>query len=693
MSSKFTQTTYSPTSIRPTIAEFEESAYIANDRDKLKVVYGYNIYRAYDAGIADPDTFSVVIAGGGSSAILGVYYLRYRYKNSHTGYVSNASSEEKLEVTGAGNKLQWKVTLSSDTKVDGILLEVLIPGSTTWRLVDEVANATDSTTLKYEPTSTFSIPITEYLTEDTPNSTFHYEPPVFQNVVSHRGRLFGCGAVVESGGTAAVGGDVMVSGFGTEWTSTYAQSGRLLMFPTINARNFIKSVDSPTDITLEDAAAITTSGNYTISSINPNVLYWSNALLPESWDTINNFTNVLLKTDDSPVGMESYYDNLLIFGSHSTETLLYTEDPTTEGKVSSVSDKRGAVNQECVVRVDNIIYTLDRHGIWMFRGGQAEHISYAIDEILDGVADGWDGVYWTGAANSFHGQYYPNRREVIWWLDLRRTGESTAGNYRSIHYHIDNHTFTLGHYGLDIKSSMSAPDQNLVLRPVIANANGDWFYYGVGTSEGAHPDSATSGYVSSTGPATTHFNFASGDGSLYTSRETLAGVPFVIDGFASGIIQTVAGTLITPVDTLPSPPTPGDVVFIGPIETSVTTPEISINGPEKDNQFIWFEIIHTPNTVGSIRVQFFGNYSAAPVEITTDSATFNANNYNLSIDSADLSTVICKIDSTTKGYIRIPIMTNYYNVMSAKITAIDPGANFRINAFRFVGSSSEVKVA
>src|SRR5687767_11888506 len=91
---------------RPCLAAIQGAVYYTNGENPVKTM---NQSPAYDAGIDGPaGTLGAPTATAGNTTA-GTHLLRYRFRNSKTGFVSNPSDNLSYTVSGGNGSLRFDV--------------------------------------------------------------------------------------------------------------------------------------------------------------------------------------------------------------------------------------------------------------------------------------------------------------------------------------------------------------------------------------------------------------------------------------------------------------------------------------------------------------------------------------------------------------------------------------------------------
>ncbi len=378
---------------RTTFAEIGGQVYGANDWNSPWVWDGIAGSTSGAGMDSPPQTWGPSPSASSGSADAGAHRFQYRYKNSKTEYVSNPSNIIEVTTTAGNTQLTFSISssgtgninTSSDSKVDTIVLEATNVDGGVFYEAAAVPNTSGTTVAFNLDDATLSAVSLSY------SDTGHVPPPYFRIIRSHKGRLWGYGRCSEQTGTATgTNGSTSVSGSGTDWTD--AAIGRFIHFHGDTVSYEIASVTNATTLVLTTTYAGSTHGSpvfYSIQPKDPNLLFCSDSLLPESWQLLS-FITTLKGMNDQASAMIPVGGSLLLLGQHSIEKLTYSSEPflvvngrPPDGQLHPVSHVRGAFNPECVIEADGRVYGHDSQGVWVWDGAKPIHISAPVDRLLE----------------------------------------------------------------------------------------------------------------------------------------------------------------------------------------------------------------------------------------------------------------------------------------------------------------------
>lgn len=278
---------------------------------------------AGDAGITAPasQVGDATVATGGSMDV-GVHSYRYRYYDSATGYLSDPSEPNSVELTPDTSPYGSKFTLTYGTgsqdivastqtgKVDKVIIEVTPGNSTKYYDAYVINNPTSSGTHTVDLSDA---ELRSQLRRAGGALVGNSPPPNAPIVTEHRGRLFGTG----------------VSG-------------------------------------------------------SENLLYWSGPGLPEGWNTVSQARVVLNDSNDTPTALLSAFGDLYIIGLYTMSRMAYTSDPAA-AYLETLPTTLGAWNHRCVLWVENRVFGAGPNGFWEMRGMLPNQMSDPIKNSLESI--------------------------------------------------------------------------------------------------------------------------------------------------------------------------------------------------------------------------------------------------------------------------------------------------------------------
>lgn len=655
-------------------------AYFVNDFDKMQVIERGDA-TCNDAGITGPagdhPAATSTASGAGTT---GTHRVRYRYKNSKSGYVSNPSGELSLAVVSSTNgsntfpigTTSTSITRSVDAKVDTLVIEMTAVNGTDFYQATTAANTASTVTVALSDTA---------LTAGTNVTAFfgdfgHEPPPLGAIVTEHRGRLFLWGATERSFSGVAVTNsstNITGTGFSTNWTGRQVQVDSDTRIYTISAA-------SSSTLVLSENYQGSTSASTTLNVFSnaPDTLYWSRPGFPESWKPLEQARRVLQNEADTPAGMISQNDVLYLFGQRSQRKLIYTNDPAT-GKLVHIPTNMGVWNQQCLVEADGLIYGFGRAGIFVTEGSGPQHLSKPVDDtILDGNTfaglAALDPAYFT----EFHGVYDQRERCVTFFYV--KSGDTTPKN--GVSYYVDDGTWRLDQYRQAIRSSTQAAGSTNQVRAMLADENGYAWFLVPNRFDGVPSTMTSSGTYTgvvtcAAGSSTTILQISAPSLPTGTGTDLVGCILTDSTGANERRITANTSTTITLSSALSSSPSAGTEFWVGSIPLTLRTKWWVGDGLtlKKDVPYLCISVV--PSAAGGkLLVSIFADYAATPSAFTagssdtqpdgvtwTDGATFAT----VDLDGGNGDGVVC---------FRPPV--RWSRALSARIQNLKPLGDLKI---------------
>ncbi len=159
--------------------------YFTNGVDAVQVI-GQGSAVAQAAGITGPASAPSAGSPGGGTITAGVHLIRFRWKNSVTGYYSDPSPVLTFTAAGSQN-LPLTLGTTADAKVDQMVIEMTLVDGETYYVVATVADS-----------ASYTISIADGVLETQqlvnvyagPDGFGCEPPPVSEFICEHRGRMF-----------------------------------------------------------------------------------------------------------------------------------------------------------------------------------------------------------------------------------------------------------------------------------------------------------------------------------------------------------------------------------------------------------------------------------------------------------------------------------------------------------------------
>ncbi len=652
--------------------------YMSNGWDPMLRYNGVET-AAKDAGIKTaPDDWAPAPAGAAGSTTTGKHLFRYRYKSRDTAYISNHSNQKELTVLATQEALTFPISTTSgvniqrstDPKADQIVIEMtLVNGSKFFEAV--IGDNSASSIVLDLSDDKLAGKLIDYADEG-------HDPPEFFNIViAHKGRLLGAGKVKHEIGTVDVtNGSDTVTGTTTNWT----QAGLSQFFKVDGDTEYykIKTVGSATSITLETNYAGSTASavDYAIFSVSHNVIRESLTLFPESWPPLR-FAKALVNKNDRIRAMISHFGNVLVMGDRNTEKWAYTKSLVKDGQPYPIPGNRGAINNRCVVEVDGIVYGWDHQGVWRYNGGPQQHISHAVDPLLQIM--NW------GVPEQFHCVFIPIERTLRFYFPRDDDDVTDTRSRDFLEFNIDKNIWATGRHLMAITSSTTIGTGN-ERRAILGDENGHtWFV--VGSTEGADPSGTLEGTVDSS-PTPTATVFGIVGGGLVTTNGGLAGVPiFDPKQNEEQLCSSNTATVITLASGFTAPPAAGDKIHIGRIKALLRTKAISLTKLSTKFRQRYLHVYYEPTTTAKeLRVRIFEDYGSSAK--TWDETIVDLTN-GVSVTKGETD---FRIDmSKNKGYARVPLGIDWNRVVEIEFEIRQQQTELNLVGFEIDGMAEEVQ--
>lgn len=585
-----------PSGLHNFATEYKRTAYFSNGWTRMRRWSG-NWYRRVDfsgsdefeevpyAGIEPPPDQATYTKAEGATAAdegpctEGDHGMRIRWKDSQTGYVSNANEATTVNVSAADKKLTFtigsganEIDEPTDAKVDTLLIEWTVVGGSEYFLAAEhlIYSRADG--------SLNASVVVDISDEALAQSVLPYEedghdlPPAKQVAYAFRDRLWLFGDVVYSAGTVSTTlSDATVTGSGTQFseyalgTSSEAPiTGRRFFRGTSSEFYGIAERTSNTALELDRTIGYATASNYSYGIFSSNnLIYYSRLDEPESWPALNFIT--LPTGSGSVVAGVGFDDSMLFFSQRGAWRFSYRAEPS-DGQAYPIPGNRGALSQRVVVQHDGRVYALDGLGVWSYEGGLPVDVSRPIERLFREELD-------FSQASKWHGAYYPRARAIRWYVV--RTGDSRPKFY--LQYDPVRRAWSTGYEDVAITESalghLAFAGQPLgPLVTILGDENGHVWRADTGSSDGGgsvHHPTVVSGSTTTTVECT--------PGSLPGGHElttgSLRGCP--VYRLATGEVRVISSHTaddFTVSSAFGSSPTAGETIWLGRIRGLLRSP-------------------------------------------------------------------------------------------------------------------------
>jgi hypothetical protein len=619
---------------RQTFSKAERWDYFANGYDPM-LAWDSVLSAAVTAGFLEPTAATVPTTGASGLVSIGTHFIRYRYKDKSTGYVSDPNTQATF-VAPASKQIDVTKTASADARIDAIIFEMTTAGGSEFFEAGVFDNDGDAESLNISDT-TLSEQVLDY------DDTGHERPPIGRLHLYHRGYMFvggpeehDVGAASCVGSTAAVtfsGADIRVAMSG----GFFLKSGDARVYE-------IASVDSTGDsgaISLAETYPTSFSDvGYRFLPANPNVVYYSSVLRPEAFDLTTRQFRVIRETSGQLRAIAPYRSSLLFFGDHSIERLDWELDPgdTDDGRLSTISTVRGALSQECVVVYMGIAYAMDQAGIYAWAGGRPKEIMRGLRDLLDNV----DYTKW----ELFSASFDPATEEIYFFVVY---GAETEPQTAFVYNTRTGGVYT-EYYDRPITAMAVVEDGSRKLRTGLGTTDGATWYSHVGYSDGVRPGTTMSAAV---GTGALPLIIPIPTAGLDTTGFGLAGVSaYWVEGDEVGVVASNTNNVLTLISGkgFSTGPSVGHTIQLGRIVSILRSKKFRMSSPSNDQKpvslIVEFEKLPSVKTL-KLRVYEDGSSTAKQdwaANTALDGVTYQASNPNILIDL-----------STEGGKVEVPL--------------------------------------
>ncbi len=617
---------------------------------------------------------------------IGTHGLRYRYYDSKSLYISDPSPQTDI-TTSAGVTLTFSITASggggdiirsTDTKVDQVIIELTDAGSSTFYRAATVNQILTGTTVSTDDTT-----LRAGVAASRDGDFGHQQPPLCTMLSEHRARLFGWGSSVypvtgvtlTTGSTASARVTVTGQAFSANW------AGRLMKAGSDTKAYRVVSVTGVSGLVLSEAYT-GTAGTVTgiqIFSATPDMLYWSRAGFPESWNPLSFARRVLQNNSDVPSGMSTYNDTLWLFGQRTMRALDYANDPAT-GSLVNIATEMGLWNKNCLVEAGGRLYGWGRSGAWSINGLIPVHLSRPIDAAIDGSSSTSTHNFDAAKLEQFHGVYDPRERVISWFY---ATASETYPKH-VIAYDIDRQAWSIRTFKQSIRAStLTTGGASNATRALLADENGYSWYLAADVFDGV-PTSLNNGVVTvaNTGATTSTFTVSE---SLPTSTGTgnLNGVVVTTSSGAERLIASNTANTITVASVFAAAPTNGSILYLGQIDFAVKSKWITSDALEDKKRPAYCRVKMVPGSSGgkfvfNVFLDFANSaytYTKGASDNDLDGVTITNNSANVTLDNDG---------GSGDGILTVPLPGDWNRAMAVQITSTKPYDLLKILDIEFV---------
>jgi hypothetical protein len=662
---------------QPCVAACQGSIYYTNNYDQVKKWNGIAT-SLLDAGISSPPLVigAPTTAAGGFSN--GDHLIRYRYKDSSTGYVSNPSPALTVTVSGGNGLLTFgigaadDIRTTSDTKVDQYIIEATPVGGGTFYEVGAAAVGATSVVVGMADTSL----IQQFNSDSEYGSTVDLEtfsnevPPLGTIALSYRGRLWIFGdepysltSVTFTNGSTSVTG----TGFSTAWDNGVP----FLIVPEGSSKAYqISAVASSTALTLSTAFTGTNGAvNARVVKRFPNRGYYSRLFYPEQFFTSKWARDFLANKSDQVKAVAGRKDGMYIFGLTNSERLVFNSDPSAAaGSVlSSIQGRRGCFNQRCLIDIEGELFSWDRQGMWIVNESPT-HISLNIDPTLLSYID-------FTQSSQFHACFDPSSRTAFFFFV--RVGDTSPKMCACYEIETGRWSFNTFLQGITASQIISTESGDVLL--MLGDENGYSWYYGFESAFDGTPPLSPSVVTVTEVVSSTEFYVAE---TLPTTGLMLDGVMFYnpLNGESRHIESNTDGsiTIGTPFTINPSD---NQKMYIGPILFEYQSKWWVGSGQDTRKTPPYLVIKLLPgSTTGEMRVYFYADFNTQPSQVTAfidddlpDGVTAANGDYYLTISLSGSG-----VTSESDGVLSVPVPIEWKHAIRFKLTSSKPDGDLKV---------------
>jgi hypothetical protein len=676
-----TQTTISSGlhSNRGCFARANGRLYFTNDFNAVQRITDGTV-TAGVAGISAPSAAitAPTFTGAGNTAI-GTHGLRYRYFDSKSLYMSDPSDQVNFTLVSGSTVVisigtsGTNIIRSTDAKVDQVIVEMTDAGSSTFYRAATVNQVLTGTTISMD-----DVTLRLQVAASRDGDFGHQPPPLVSMMAEHRGRLFGLGTTVATitGVTVSTASAASFSVTGSTFSSGWA--GRLVKVGS-DTKSYRITTMSGNSVMFLSEAYTGTAGVATgiqVYSPQPDMLYWTRAGFPESWDLARFGRRVMQNDTDTPSGLISHHEVLHLFGQRTMRMLDYSSDPAS-GQLVIVPTDMGLWNQRCIVQANGRIYGWGRSGAWTVNGLIPKHISKEVDDLIDGSTANSTDNYDVAQFEEFHGSYDPWERCISWFY----CNEDDSAPKRAITYDIDSGKWRLDtfRHGITANTLTTGGTTNST-RAMLSVGSAGYSWFLKPDVFDAVPSVMSGGVVtiSNTGSTTTVLNITE---SLPTGSPELFGAILVYSSQEREIISNTANTIT--VAALSAAPTVGTEAFIGQIDLTVKTKFTDFGALANKKRPNYLMIALIPGlAAGKLTVKIYLDHSTTPATFTKGATDTQPDGVTITNNSSSVTVDLDGGDGA--GVAFVPLPDSWSRAIAAEITSTRPQSIFRWVDYKWV---------
>ena len=199
-------------------------------------------------------------------------------------------------------------------------------------------------------------------------------------------------------------------------------------------------------------------------------IQWSELLDSETWPDTN-WVDIDKDTGGYITGLETFYNELLVFKSNGFHKIAYTGDANLPFIVVKITDKIGTISNWSIVQVEGKVYFASNDGFYVFDGSQPIKISSKIQSLFDEINK--------SKLDRIYGIHYKELNQIWWGVT---TGSNIYNNKIYAYDYINNVWWKYGPaYAFPYNSFAEIIDNN-VLKIYSGASNGFVFEQNVGSN-------------------------------------------------------------------------------------------------------------------------------------------------------------------------------------------------------------------
>ncbi len=660
---------------RATLAAMQGQLYITNNFDPVQVWNGIDS-SSRDAGITGPVAALTAPTDAAGNTSPGTHLIRYRYRNSKTGYVSNPSPAFQYTVTAGllTFTAASQYVVSSDAKVDTIDFEMTALNGKAFYRAATGLNSASTIVVNIVDTSL----IQQFNVDDAYGSSdildifSHYAPPLGAITVPYLGRLWVGGDVAYplTGITFTNASPTVTgTGFSTSW------AGRLIRDGSNTVAYEILSATTTT-ITLtvnwSGSTGVTTASVY---SKTPNRVSYSRLGFPESFQTGITERDMLNGRSDQLVGIWGRSDGLYFFGRVCAERLSFNTNPSAvTSKTWPIEGNRGTFNQRCLVEAEGELFSFDRQGVYLV-GAKPEPLSPSVDGVLTELCD-----YAYSAV--FHAAFDPRDRQLLFFFV--RSGD-TLPKY-ALAFDLEGKRWCVHYFQQAVTAARIVPTSDGQVRLQLSDENGYSWFFGIdGSFDGVPPASSAIGTATGT-PSSTVVDVTE---TLSTSP-SLVGVMVYdsVSGEVRVISANTASQFTVSVAWTGAPPA-ARVFYFGAILWEYRSKWWNTGSMAVKVRPTHFLLTLYPGSAtGKLRVEYFTDFSAVAETVTSLSTDLFPDGVTVTTGGTYIE---LELDGGSgDGYIPVPMIADWSRAIQVRLTALRPDGELRILDFQYAVKNGDV---